>query len=224
MDIKVIDNGQQDYGSALKQQEQLFNQAIEQKHLHVPIQHYLLLNEHLPVLTMGKHARESNVLVPVELLRQQGISLVHINRGGDATYHGPGQWTIYPIFDLEEMGIGIRDYVDRLEEVAIRTLAHYGLKGERMPGASGVWMHTDREHPVKVCAIGIQASRFVTMHGIAFNVSTPPSAFNIINPCGFTDRGVTNLSIEAGRDISMQEAKEVLLSSFSSIFDRKLIF
>lgn len=222
MDIKVIDNGRQDYLSALKQQEELFNYALEQKHLKQPVQHFLLFNEHSPVLTMGMHAKENNVLVSQEYLQSQGISLVKINRGGDVTYHGPGQWTIYPIFDLEELGIGIREYVNRLEEVAIRTLAHYGLKGERLQGASGVWMHTDSPRPVKVCAIGIHASRFVTMHGIAFNVTTPPSAFGVINPCGFTDRGVTNLSIEYGKEVSMEEAKDVLLQKFSEVFNRKV--
>lgn len=222
MDIKVIDNGQMDYSAALRQQEQIFRHSIERKHLKLPVQHYLILNEHNPVVTMGKHADPTNVLIPKELLHRQGITVLHTNRGGDVTYHGPGQWTIYPIFDLEELNIGIRGYVERLEEVAIRTLLHYGLRGERLKGASGVWMHTDTR-PVKVCAIGIQASRFITMHGIAFNVSTPPTAFGVINPCGFTDRGVTNLSIEAGRDIPMSDARDVLLASFSSVFDRTLI-
>lgn len=223
MDIKVIDNGVIDYAASLDHQQRLFDLALEQKRRNEPVQHHLILNEHNPVLTMGKHADPTNVLVPIELLKQQGVDVVRTNRGGDVTYHGPGQWTIYPIFDLEEMGIGIREYVRRLEEVAITTLAHYGLRGERLEGASGVWMHTD-SRPVKVCAIGIHAGRFVTMHGIAFNVSTPPSAFGLINPCGFTDRGVTNLSVEAGRDISMSEAREVLLTAFTSVFERPLRF
>nr|WP_311521567.1 lipoyl(octanoyl) transferase LipB [uncultured Porphyromonas sp.] len=225
MDIQLIDNsptGQLiSYQDSLAQQKDLFQKALEAKRQHLPVQHHLIFNQHHPVLTLGKHADPHNILLSPERLHAQGIECYQIERGGDVTYHGPGQWTIYPIFDLEELGIGLRRYVELLEEVAINVAAKYGVKGERMHGASGVWVDPS-QRPRKLCAIGIQASRFVTMHGIAFNVSTPPQAFNVINPCGFTDRGVTNLSIEAQHEISMKQAKEDLIESFQEIFQRNI--
>ncbi|MDO5036024.1 MAG: lipoyl(octanoyl) transferase LipB [Porphyromonas sp.] len=219
--IHIINAGKVDYAKALELQTTLFDQLIELKHIgQEPEAHYLIFCEHNPVFTLGKHAQEENILISEEFLASQGIQVHHINRGGDVTYHGPGQWTVYPIFDLEEMELGIRKYVENLEEVAIEVLRKYGLKGERMEGASGVWMHTDSDLPLKVCAIGIKASRFVTMHGIAFNVTTPPDAYRWINPCGFTDRGVTNLQLEAGHGVTMDEARVALEQAFSHIFNR----
>lgn len=225
MDIQLIDNSPVDqlisYKDSLAQQTDLFQRALEAKRQHQPVQHHLVFNQHQPVLTLGKHADPHNILLSRERLHAQGIECYQIERGGDVTYHGPGQWTIYPIFDLEELGIGLRRYVELLEEVAITVAAKYGVKGERIHGASGVWV--DPSQPRKLCAIGIQASRFVTMHGIAFNVSTPPQAFNVINPCGFTDRGVTNLCIEAQKEISMEQAKSDLIKSFQELFQRDII-
>lgn len=220
--IIVIDNGKIHYSASLAHQQSLFDNAIEAKHLNKEVQHHLVFNEHYPVLTLGKHADQNNILFSKEYLEQHGIELFQIQRGGDVTYHGPGQWTIYPIFDLEELGIGIRDYVDALEEVAIRVAAKYGIQAGRIHGASGVWITNESRRANKLCAIGIQASRYITMHGIAFNVSTDPKAFNIINPCGFTDKGVTNLCLEAGLDISMEQAKQDLLDQFASVFQREL--
>lgn len=225
MDIQLINNSPVDqlisYKDSLTQQTDLFQRALEAKRQHQPVQHHLVFNQHHPVLTLGKHADPHNILLSRERLHAQGIECYQIERGGDVTYHGPGQWTIYPIFDLEELGIGLRRYVELLEEVAITVAAKYGVKGERIHGASGVWV--DPSQPRKLCAIGIQASRFVTMHGIAFNVSTPPQAFNVINPCGFTDRGVTNLCIEAQKEISMEQAKSDLIKSFQELFQRDII-
>lgn len=226
MEIKLIDNsngGEQRirYADSLAQQKELFEQALALKHQQQPVPHHLIFNEHHPVITMGKHADPHNILFTPELLKARGVECFSIERGGDVTYHGPGQWTIYPIFDLEEMQIGLRQYVENLEEVAIRVAAKYGVKGGRIYGASGVWI--DPDHPRKLCAIGIQASRYVTMHGIAFNVTTPPEAYSIINPCGFTDKGVTNLSIEAKREVSMAEAKEELIACFEEVFDHPIL-
>lgn len=214
----TLDNGRFPYGKALQQQEELFYKAIEQKKQGLPVTPHLLFNEHNPVLTLGKNADPFNVLYPKEQLNAAGVELFTINRGGDVTYHGPGQWTIYPIFDLEEMGIGVRRFIYTLEEIAIRFIQRYGLKGERIEGASGVWLHTDTPFPKKICAIGVKVSRYITMHGMAFNVSVPPEDFHWINPCGFKDKGVTNLSIEAGREISMQEAQEGLAHLFEELF------
>lgn len=220
-DIQVLINRAIKYEASLNQQQTLFDQALAQKRKGEPVQHHLIFNEHHPVITMGKHADPHNILFSPELLETKGIDLFKIQRGGDVTYHGPGQWTVYPIFDIEELGIGLRQFVDNLEEVAIRVAAKYGVTGERLQGASGVWI--DTEHRArKLCAIGIQASRYVTMHGIAFNVHTPPEAFGIINPCGFTDKGVTNLSIEAGQAISMEQAMQDLCDAFEEVFQRPL--
>ena len=216
--VTIIDNGRMPYGEALRQQTALFESKIEAKRKGETLPDYLLFNEHDPVITLGLHAHEHNILFPREALSREGIEVYPINRGGDVTYHGPGQWTVYPIFDLEEMGIGIKEYVRRLEETAIRTMAAYGLEAGRIPGASGVWTHLGEAFPRKVCAIGIKASRYITMHGIAFNVTTSPEDFRWINPCGFTDKGVTSLSLELGRQIPMEEAKERLIAAFSEVF------
>ncbi len=221
-DINVIVNRNIKYKDSLEQQQTLFDRALQQKRQEESIQHHLIFNEHLPVITLGKHADPHNILFSPALLEAKGIDLFSIQRGGDVTYHGPGQWTVYPIFDLEEMGIGLRQYVENLEEVAIRVAAKYGVIGGRIRGASGVWIDPGK-HPRKLCAVGIQASRFVTMHGIAFNVNTPPEAYSVINPCGFTDKGVTNLSIEAGQEISMEQALRDLCDAFIEIFQRPLL-
>lgn len=223
MDIKIIDNGQIRYKDSLAQQQHLFDAAIEAKKAGLPVQHHLIFNEHHPVITLGKHADPHNVLYSSDFLSSRGIDLFSIQRGGDVTYHGPGQWTVYPIFDLEELGIGLRRYIENLEEVAIQVAAKYGVKSGRIEGASGVWIGIDGPHPRKICAIGVQASRFVTMHGIAFNVSVSPDAYNIINPCGFTDKGVTNLCLESGQEISMTQAKMDLIDAFARVFQRDVI-
>lgn len=218
MEVEVITNPTDiRYSDSFAQQKGYFDAAIEAKHSGKPVRQYLIFNEHHPVITLGLNGKEDNILYPEEQIRQSGVDVVHTNRGGDATYHGPGQWTVYPIFDLEQFGLGIRRYIESLEEVAMRVLSDYGLKGEIIDDAPGVWMHTD-SYPRKVCAIGVKASRFVTMHGIAFNVTTHEDAFHWINPCGFTDRGVTSLARELGRDIPMERARQSLLTAFADIF------
>ncbi|MBR8728839.1 Octanoyltransferase [Porphyromonas levii] len=219
--IKVLINREIKYKDSLAQQQALYKKALSDKRQGGEVQHHIIFNEHYPVITLGKHADPHNILFSPELLETKGIDLFSIQRGGDVTYHGPGQWTVYPIFDLEEIGIGLRQYVDNLEEVAIRVAAKYGVVGGRIHGASGVWIDINN-HPRKLCAVGIQASRFITMHGIAFNVTTPPNAYSIINPCGFTDKGVTNLSIESGQEISMEQAMQDLWTAFQEVFQRPL--
>lgn len=223
MDIQVITNPTGiTYAESYAQQLRYFEEAIEEKHRgETPVQR-LIFNEHKPVITLGLNGKADNILYPEEQIRAAGVDLYHTNRGGDATYHGPGQWTVYPIFDLEQLGLGMRSYVESLEQVAITVLRDYGLRGEIMEDAPGVWMHTD-SYPRKVCAIGVRASRFVTMHGIAFNVNTHEDAFHWINPCGFTDRGVTSLARELGHDVPMEEARRHLLDAFAEVFGIHLI-
>ena len=218
----------------------------------------VLLVEHPPVYTLGKSGHAENLLVGRTALEQLGAQFFHIDRGGDITFHGPGQLVCYPILDLERLGIGLREYIGRLEETVIRVVAHYGIAAGRIDGASGVWLggaaeqrsaeternaeDTDgrnvaedqtseksakkersagksteetvrikRDAPRKICAIGVRSSRYVTMHGFALNVDTDLEWFSRINPCGFSDRGVTSMARETRREVAMEEVKRLVL-------------
>lgn len=179
----------------------------------------LFFCEHQPVLTLGKSGKEANLLVPEGLLRERGVSFFHTNRGGDITYHGPGQITGYPVFDLEQWSMGLREYIGLLEEIVIRFLDGYGLKGERLQGATGVWLDAGvAGRARKICAIGVKSSRYVTMHGFALNILTDLDYFSLINPCGFTDKGVTSLAKEVGEPVDFRQAKKRLASLFIATF------
>ncbi len=179
----------------------------------------LFFCEHLPVLTIGKSGKESNLLIPEDNLRERGVQYYHITRGGDITYHGPGQITGYPVFDLDYWHLGLKQYIHLLEEVIIRFLAIYGIKGERLEGATGVWLDPLVVGKArKICAIGVKSSRFVTMHGFALNINTDLSYFSLINPCGFTDKGVTSLALELGATQDFELAKSQLRKVFMEIF------
>ena len=151
-----------------------------------------------------------------EALEAMGARFFHIDRGGDITFHGPGQLVCYPILDLERIGIGLREYIDTLEEAVIRTVAEYGIAAGRIAGASGVWIDPEGRRPRKICAIGVRSSRFITMHGFALNVSTDLEWFTRINPCGFTDRGVTSIASETGLRPSMQEVKRTVVRKLAA--------
>ena len=181
---------------------------------------YLLFCEHPHVFTLGKSGSEKNLLVNEQFLKQKGVSFYHIDRGGDITYHGPGQIVGYPIFDLEGFGMGVKSYVRLIEEVVIQMLDRFGIRSGRMEGATGVWLDLDKPGKSrKICAIGVKVSRSVTMHGFALNVNTDLTYFNLINPCGFTDRGVTSMEKELGMKTDMNQVKEMLKNDFSQIFD-----
>lgn len=165
----------------------------------------IYLTEHRDVYTLGRHGHEENLLC-----LPQGAECIRIERGGDITYHGPGQLVVYPIVNLFAHRLGVKDYVNILEEAVIRTMTDYGLRGERVAGATGVWLDHDKPHERKICAIGVKITRGVTMHGLALNVNTRLGGFSAINPCGFTDKGVTSLQAELGITINMPEAKERL--------------
>lgn len=183
----------------------------------------VLLTEHEPVYTLGKSGHAENLLVNRTRLEELGARFFHIDRGGDITFHGPGQLVGYPILDLERLGIGLRDYIDALEECVIRTAGHYGVRAGRIAGASGVWIGgaatQERSVPRKLCAVGVRSSRYVTMHGFALNVTTDLGWFAHINPCGFTDRGVTSLAAETGHAVGMQEVKELIVKHLSEILN-----
>lgn len=186
----------------------------------------ILLVEHPPVYTLGKSGHAENLLIGREALEAMGAQFFHIDRGGDITFHGPGQLVCYPILDLERLGIGLRDYIGALEEAVIRTVAVYGITAGRMAGASGVWIgvgnRTSARVPRKICAIGVRSSRYITMHGFALNVTTDLGWFTRINPCGFTDRGVTSIERETGRKAAMGEVKELVVKFLSEILNVRI--
>jgi lipoyl(octanoyl) transferase len=180
----------------------------------------LIFVEHPHVYTLGKSGSENNLLLDFIQLRAKDAKLFRIDRGGDITYHGPGQIVGYPIFDLEVMKIGLRDYISRLEEAIIETLNEYDLEGSRLEGGTGVWLEPGvKEKARKICAIGVKASRYVTMHGFAFNVNTDLTYFSYINPCGFTDKGVTSLEKELGKKQDINEVKNIVRKKLRDVFD-----
>jgi len=180
----------------------------------------LIFVEHPHVYTLGKSGIENNLLLDYTQLQAKGASFYRIDRGGDITYHGPGQIVGYPIFDLEAIKIGLKDYIFRLEEAIIRTVGEFGLTASRLNGGTGVWLEPEiNGRARKICAIGVKASRYVTMHGFAFNVNTDLTYFNNINPCGFTDKGVTSLNNELGAGQDMILVKEIVKRNLQEVFD-----
>ncbi|HAR37806.1 MAG: lipoyl(octanoyl) transferase [Bacteroidetes bacterium GWD2_45_23] len=214
------DLGRIRYKEAWDYQEKLFQQVIRDKLEKKENKHqYLLFCEHEHVYTLGKSGDRRNLLIARNLCESRNIDLHAIDRGGDITYHGPGQLVAYPIIDLEEFQIGIKRYISMLEDVVIETLKPFGISGEKDEKAMGVWI--DPAQPAKarkICAIGVRASRFVTMHGLALNVNSDLSYFNYINPCGFTDRGVTSMQKELGREIDFKALSAAMKNAFTNIF------
>jgi lipoyl(octanoyl) transferase len=186
----------------------------------VPTQHHLLFLEHNPVYTLGKSGKYEHLLINEQDCAARGIEYFHINRGGDITFHGPGQLVGYPILDLEKFKPDLGWFLRSLEEVIILTLAEYGIKGDRSPGETGVWL--DPQMPGKerkICAMGIKCSRWITMHGFAININTDLNYFNFILPCGIQNKQVTSLAKELGREISMDEVKYKVKKNFETVFD-----
>jgi lipoyl(octanoyl) transferase len=184
-----------------------------------PTVHHLLFCEHPPVYTLGKSGKMEHVLIDEHTRAEKGVAFFHTNRGGDITFHGPGQLVGYPVIDLEKFFTDIGRYLRMLEDVIIHTMAEYGLKGERSPGETGVWLEPDRKGMErKICAMGVRCSRWVTMHGFAFNVNTDLSHFDAIIPCGIRDKKVTSLSAELGRTVPMDEVSEKVRLNFEKVF------
>jgi len=174
----------------------------------------VFLCEHPHVYTLGKNGQVNNLLIHEEFLKKMDATFYKIDRGGDITYHGPGQLVGYPILDLENHGGSLKRYIYQMEEAIIQTLAHFGIDGNRLEGATGVWLAANTQAARKICAIGVRASRFVTMHGFALNVNTDLSYFNYINPCGFVDKGVTSMQKELGKTLDLRIVKEVFKEVF----------
>lgn len=220
--LNIVDLGLQPYKTVWDYQKYLFSSLIEQKQQSSTAEHeYLLLVEHTPVYTIGKHGKTENMLLNLSQLESRKAEYFHIERGGDITFHGPGQLVVYPIIDLSKHHFGVKSYVDILEECVIRLLALYGIKGERVYGATGVWLDKGSVRERKICAIGVKCSRFVSMHGFALNVNTNLDWFSAINPCGFTDKGVTSIAQELGKEVSMLDVKEQIVGIFSSLLSEK---
>jgi lipoyl(octanoyl) transferase len=228
------DLGEMDYAPSWDYQEQLLQENVKLKSsvydnqrnaiVQAETTNYLLFVEHPPVYTLGKSGKKENVLLGDDEREEKGIGFFNTNRGGDITYHGPGQVVGYPILDLEKFYTDIGKYLRNLEEVIILLLADYGIKGERSTGETGVWIEPGipgRER--KICAIGVRCSRWITMHGFAFNVNTDLSYFSHIIPCGIVNKQVTSLEKETGKKISMEEVKEKIRTHFSTVFDVNLV-
>lgn len=194
-------------------QHRLHSDMVERKRSgEEPGEEWILTVEHDPVITLGKHAKTSNLLFSEEVLQARGIESIRIERGGDVTFHGPGQLVVYPIIDLERHRLGVKDYVHLLEEAVIRTVAEYGITGQRVDGASGVWIGVGTSRERKICALGVKCTRFVTMHGLALNVTTDLSYFGLINPCGFVDKGVTSIELETGKRVPLSDVADKVTS------------
>ena len=221
--VKLEDLGLKDYKETWDYQLGIFNEKIElKKKGRVNDLHHLLLLEHPHVYTLGKSADKNNLLVNEAFLSSIGASSYFIERGGDITYHGPGQLVAYPIFDIEALGLGVKSYVEAIEKAIIRTIADYGIEGFIVPGKIGVWIKENNEEK-KIAAIGIKCSKYVSMHGLALNVNTNLEMFNHIVPCGIPDKEVCSISSVLGREISMPEVKNKLVQHFLDIFDLKLL-
>lgn len=220
--ITKIDWGLIEYGAAWEQQEKLFRETIDQKVKGESTKNNLVFCEHPHVYTLGKSGDEHNLLLNYIQLQAINAQFVKTNRGGDITYHGPGQVVGYPIFDLANFDIGLKQYIYNIEQAIIETLLLYNIKTQRLDGATGVWLDVDKPNCRKICAIGVRSSHYVTMHGFALNVNTDLTYFNHINPCGFVDKGVTSMKKELNTEIDMKEIEDQLFNSFKNVFERKL--
>ena len=226
--IQLIELGLKSYQEALAVQEKLFNQTIGIKRANrnqkkqTPTENYLLWVEHTPVITLGKSGKSEHLLLDENQLNEKGIEYYPTNRGGDITFHGPGQLVGYPILDLDNFFTDIHKYLRFLEEAIILTLEEYGLKGARSDGETGVWLDVGTPFARKICAMGVKASRWVTMHGFALNINTDLSYFEYIVPCGIQGKAVTSLEKELGRNVPFEEVKTKLKVHFAHFFEAEM--
>lgn len=218
------DLGHIEYKKAWDYQIRLFNSMLEAKDTGENTESRLLFCEHAPVFTLGKNGSRKNLLISDSMMKEKGISFFQIERGGDITYHGPGQITVYPIFDLERIPVSPKEFVFGVESAIIRTIRHYGLAGSRIENAAGVWL--DAQHPAKarkIAAVGFKIHRKISMHGMALNVNTDLDYFRMIVPCGLSDKGVTSIQKELGHPVDPAEVRQLLIKEFETVFTMKLI-
>ena len=229
--VEVQQLGIKDYKETWDYQEALFKQTLDLKirnrreELDLPTKNYLLFVEHPHVYTLGKSGDASNLLVSEDELKAKNATFYKINRGGDITYHGPGQLVGYPILDLDNFFTDIHKYLRFLEEAVILTLADYGLKSERSPGETGVWLDVGTPFARKICAMGVRASRWVTMHGFALNVNADLGYFDNIIPCGIKGKAVTSLNLELGqKEVDIKEVQQKILNHFADLFEAEISY
>ncbi|WP_340157268.1 lipoyl(octanoyl) transferase LipB [uncultured Maribacter sp.] len=227
--VQVQDLGLKDYKETWDYQEQLFQKTLDLKirnrreELNLETPNHFLYVEHPHVYTLGKSGDISNLLVDEKVLADKGATFYKINRGGDITYHGPGQIVGYPILDLDNFFTDIHKYLRFLEEMVILTLKEYGLKAERSPGETGVWLDVGTPFARKICAMGVRASRWVTMHGFALNVNADLGYFDLMIPCGIKGKAVTSLNVELGKkEVNLEEVKQKLLKHFQILFEAEV--
>ncbi|SDS03560.1 lipoyl(octanoyl) transferase [Gillisia sp. Hel1_33_143] len=228
--VEVRDLGLKDYKETWDYQEQVFKEILDLKirnrreNLDLETPNYLLMVEHPHVYTLGKSGDLENLLLSEAQLKSKNASFYKINRGGDITYHGPGQLVGYPILDLENFFTDIHKYLRFLEEAIMLTLLEYGLKPQRSKGETGVWLDVDTPFARKICAMGVRASRWVTMHGFALNVNADLGYFDNIIPCGIKGKAVTSLNVELGqKEVSMKEVEEKVLKHFAKLFEAEQV-
>lgn len=212
--MNYIDWGLIYYKEAWDRQEEMFERKISEKiNSKKDIEQDFILCEHPHVYTLGKNGERNNLLINDEFLKKIEATYYHTNRGGDITYHGFGQIVGYPIFDIEALNLSLKSYIHTIEEMIIMTLREYSIETERLEGATGVWLDVNTPRARKICAIGVKASRYITMHGFALNVNTDLKYFQYINPCGFVDKGVTSMEKELNRKVDVEEVKEKLFKN-----------
>ena len=227
--VKVADWGLLSYHKAWQRQEEYFSHIIASKRENRKLEHpfptdnHLFFVTHPPVFTIGKSGKMEHLLLNEKELATKGISFYKTNRGGDITFHGPGQIVGYPLLDLDNFFTDIHRYLRSLEEVVIKTLADFGIDGARSDGETGVWLDLNTASARKICAMGVRASRWVTMHGFAFNVNTDLSYFDYIIPCGIQGKGVTSLANELKEQMNEHEVKDILLKHFKEVFQAEII-
>ena len=223
-EVTIINLGLVDYKKAWDIQEKYFKQAIDRKiairngENLPPPSNYLILCEHPNVYTIGKSGKEENLLLSSEEVKSKEASFYKINRGGDITYHGPGQLVVYPILDLDQFFTDIHKYMRYLEQAVINTLLKFGIKSSRIDGMTGVWIDSALPSARKICAMGVKSSRWVTMHGIGFNINTNLDFFAHIVPCGIDDKAVTSMQKELGIEVDIKEVENTIIEEFKSLF------
>ena len=223
-EVTIINLGLVDYKKAWDIQEKYFKQAIDRKiairngENLPPPSNYLILCEHPNVYTIGKSGKEENLLLSSDEVKSKEATFYKINRGGDITYHGPGQLVVYPILDLDQFFTDIHKYMRFLEQAVINTLLKFGIQSSRIDGMTGVWIDSALPSARKICAMGVKSSRWVTMHGIGFNINTNLDFFSHIVPCGIDDKAVTSMQKELGIEVDMQEVENIIIEQFKSLF------
>ena len=227
--VKYKSLGLINYEESWRKQESIFNKIIDTKiknrnlQKEIKTDNYILTCSHPHVYTLGKSGDEKNLLIDKNIIEKENLEFFKINRGGDITYHGPGQIVIYPILDLENFFTDIHKYLRSLEEAVILTLKEYNIESGRIKDYTGVWIDIKSDNPRKICALGVKTSRWVTMHGLALNVNTDLNFFKNIIPCGINDKEVTSISKEIGQDIKIKDVEKKLLNNLSKVFEFKVI-